>query len=823
MNDTLILHQPATRWEDALPVGGGLTGAAVYGSIHQETILLNRQDVWLPLWPRPTVPDMAAHLPEYRRLLESGRYEEADRFWKAKLAEQGWPEVFYTNPFCAGFDLRLEQEVEGAFESYSRRLDMRQGIASVQWSVPGVGEFSRELFVSRADDLVVLRVRGPRGQVGVKAAFDQHPLMEDNRKTNHYARAYEPEEIPLRTATRAEGGWLTLDGRFTEKMLTGSDRPTGKGFGAVAKVIARGRVAKMGSCEVCWHNGKVVSVRNADEVLIVARVFNGCAKPQAVRDARAAIERAPRSYESLLKRHISQHRRLYQRLEFKIAERAEVTNETLLEAAYQDRVDNALTERMFKFGRHLMISSTHPTGRPPNLQGIWNGDYVPAWSSDYTLDENIQMMHWAVMPGNLPELMEPYFALLESTIRDWQTNARRFFGCRGIYAPLRQSDHGLLPEMMPYLIWFAGAGWLAQPFHDYYLFTGDRKFLRDRAVPFLKQVALFYEDFLYEGKDGKLTICPSMSPENTPHMPGATTIAINPTMDVAVCREVLGNLSAACELLGIERAGVRRWRAMLAKLPAYEVNQDGAMREWLRPELKDNYHHRHQSHVYPLFPGSEITRETSPRLFEACRVAVEKRLVIGIKSQTGWSLAHMANIYARLEEGDKALQCLDLLARACTGVNLWTYHNDWRKQGVTMDTGKLPPFQMDANLGLTAAVLEMLAFSVCSDAARSAAERRSPEVLIKLLPALPSRWERGSVRGILCRGGVELDMQWDLAKRELTATLTSPREQTVTIKAPCWSKDISPRGSKRTSPDSQEKDYFTLTLPAGRPVKLSAC
>jgi alpha-L-fucosidase 2 len=244
------------------------------------------------------------------------------------------------------------------------------------------------------------------------------------------------------------------------------------------------------------------------------------------------------------------------------------------------------------------------------------------------------------------------------------------------------------------------------------------------------------------------------------------------------------------------------------------------MKEWLRPGLKDNYHHRHQSHIYPLFPGSEITRESAPRLFEACRVAVEKRLVIGIKSQTGWSLAHMANIYARLEEGDKALECLDLLARACTGVNLWTYHNDWRKQGVTMDAGKLPPFQMDANLGLSAAVLEMLAYSACSSAVRrsdacsSAVRRSSPcsEVFIKLLPALPSRWERGSVKGLLCRGGVELDIEWDRPARKLVATLRSATAQEVSLKAPAWAKGIAA--------DAQADGCFALCLPAGKPVRL---
>jgi len=214
VNHSLLLEQPAGRWEDALPVGGGLTGAAVYGNVHQETILLNRQDVWLPLWGRPSVPDMAGHLPRYRELLEAGRFEQADRFWCDKLAEQGWPDCFYTNPFCAGFDLRVEQEIDGAFDRYRRRLDMDSGVASAEWACDR-RTFTRELFVRRADYLVVLRIAGPRGGIGIAVAFDQHPMLEDNRKQNHYAREYKAEEIPLKVRTSAQDAWLVLDGRFT--------------------------------------------------------------------------------------------------------------------------------------------------------------------------------------------------------------------------------------------------------------------------------------------------------------------------------------------------------------------------------------------------------------------------------------------------------------------------------------------------------------------------------------------------------------------------------------------------------------------------------
>jgi len=791
MNHASILTQPAIRWEDALPAGNGTMGALVFGSICHETILLNREDLWLPLWQRPTVPNMAPHLAEYRRLLEEGHFQKADAFWRDKLRAEGWPDTIYTNPFCAGLDLALDQEVPGAFTRYQRRLDFDTGEANVSWHAGGA-DFTRGLFVSRTDDVVALRVAGPRGGIGLRMTLRERSRVADNRKSVQYPRDYTPDDLPVRGLASTRGQWLIFDGRFTP----------GGGFGAVAKVIVTGGGLT--------NDGAALCVAGADKVLLLIHVFRGRATPAAVRRAQAVINRPRPDYPSLLRRHAAEHRRLYRRLSLDIAgnKGAEQPNEKLLAKASGHRVSNALIERMFHFGRYLFVASTQVRGLPPNLQGVWNGDHVPAWSCDYTLDENVQMMHWAVMSGNLAELMEPYFRYFESTLRDWRTNARRLFGCRGVLAPLRQSDHGLQAENMPYLMWTAGAGWLAQPFYDYWLYTGDREFLRTRAVPFLKEVARFYEDFLYEGPDGRLTVCPSMSPENVPDIPGGTLVAINPTMDVAVCREVLENLCNACRTLGIEAAGVRRWESLCARLPDYAVNADGALKEWLRPELKDNYHHRHLSHLYGLFPGTAITRDGTPALFEACRIAVRKRLVVGIQSQTAWSLAHMANLYARLGEGDKALECLDLIVRACTGDNLWTYHNDWRRQGITLDEVWLPPFQMDANLGLTAAVQEMLAFS-------------APDTLT-LLPALPRRWPRGQVTGLCGRGQLELQqLAWDVPGRTLHVRLRSAVARSLTVHSPGWAgpPHTSTRGVRLQSATHGPSSVM-LRLPAGRTVNL---
>ncbi len=407
----------------------------------------------------------------------------------------------------------------------------------------------------------------------------------------------------------------------------------------------------------------------------------------------------------------------------------------------------------------------------------------------------------------MPEVALPYFDYYERFLDQYRANAKALFGCRGIYIPIAQATHAY-PYPGVWSNWTAAAGWLAQLYTDYWKFTGCRQFLAERAVPFLREVALFYEDFLFEGDDGKLVFSPSMSPENTPSIPDCGMVTINATMDVAIAREVLTCLCDACDVLASEADGVARWRDMLARMPAYEVNEDGAMREWLHPAFPDNYHHRHQSHLYPLFPGLEVTQETDPELFEACRVGVEKRLVIGLTSQTGWSLAHMANIYARLGEGDRALECLEILTRSCTACNLLTYHNDWRKQGLTLHYGEVfPPFQMDANFGVTAAVIEMLLFSKVG--------------LIKLLPALPGKWDKGEITGLVARGGVDVDIKWDLAAGELKAKLTARTAQTVTLKLPFAPTSIEAGGAELTPSDLGDS-YRQIALPAGMTVILKA-
>lgn len=784
------MRYPATRWQDAIPCGNGTIGALVYGNIKNEIITLNHEALFLRS-PKPELKPVYGYLDEFRNMLREGRYEEGLQFFVEKLKEN-YTGSSRPDPYQPAFDIVIDSITKEPFTNYCRYLDFETGEAVVKWREGGI-DYYRRLFVSRADDAVVLRINatGPRK---IDCRFTLMPHQVEGTTGMGSGKDIKGVKIPFTWETSVEDNWISFKAQY----------PDGNEFGGLARLIIKDGCAET--------QDNYIQVRDATEVLMIVKLFVNQKSETALESLRLQLERVEEDYESLLLKHAVLHQELYgrMRLELQGEKRLSKFNEELLLESYDGEVSMDLIQIMFDFGRYLLISSSRPGGLPANLQGIWNGDYSPAWESDYHNDENIQMNYWAALPGNLPETTLPYFDYYESMLEDFRTNAKTVYGCRGILAPIAQTTHGLIYGSPIWAVWTAGAGWLAQLFYDYWLFTGDMDFLRNRAIPFLKEVALFYEDFLVEGPDGKLMFIPSMSPENKPSIPNASLVTINATMDVAICREVLTNLCTACEFLGIEEDGVKRWRNILNKLPEYQINEDGAIKEWIHPDLHDNYHHRHLSHIYPLFPGLEVTEESNPVLFRAIKVAVEKRLVVGLTSQTGWSFAHMANIYARLGDGARALKCLELLCRSCVGPNLFTYHNDWRSQGLTMfwGYGSQPPFQIDANFGLTAAVLEMLVFSAPG--------------MIKLLPALPPQWRKGKAEGILCRGCIEVSMEWNMDDNELRVSFRSKKAQKVTVKFPKEPRYIkSDTVACEISASSYGAQYRVLGLPASEEVFLT--
>jgi alpha-L-fucosidase 2 len=756
----MIMRSPATRWQDASPTGNGAIGAMMYGQICSDVILINHEALYFPRG-RENLLDVSDQLPNVRRLIDDGKYREAENLMPKIHAERGGmgegSTSDYTDPYQPFCDIRLHTSTSGTFRHYRRGVDFETGRVWIEWS-DDLGSIVRELFVSRANDTIYLRIKGSNpGTIYHRLRLCQHDA------TNQ------------------------VEGIFAAKGLKMAEYQSS--FEEDGILIERGEIV----------------VDGADERLLQMKLFIHENPEDAISRLKNELKDQVTDFDEALAEHNALHGELFKRMELQLCDNSQTSNEEMLMKAYDGEAPNSLIQSIFDYGRYLLICSSHSGGFPANLQGIWNGDYLPAWNSDFHTDENIQMNYWQALPGNMAELTLCYFDYFERYLNDYRNNAKKLYGCRGILIPIAQTTHGIAFPTI-WTNWISAAGWLGQLFYDYFLFTGDKVFLANRAIPWLKETAMFYEDFLYEGSDGRLLFSPSLSPENVPLGQDMGLLTINATMDVAICREVLSNLCDAYEFLGIEQEGISRWQNMLSKLPEYEVNEDGALREWLYPKFKDNYHHRHQSHIYPLFPGLEITEETYPELYEACRVAVEKRLVIGLTSQSGWSMSHMANIYARLGEGNRALECLEILSRSSMGPNLFTYHNDWRNMGLSL-WGNNPPFQIDANFGMTAAIIEMLVFS-------------KPGI-IKLLPAIPDRWSCGNVKGIACRGGIIADVEWDFQKGIVKTRLLSSNDQTIRVKLPGKVKNIEIQYSnKQMERLPLEDSYITIILTQSEPVHI---
>jgi len=771
--------QPAGRWTDALPSGNGVLAAMMYGHIRQDLILLNHENAFLPGPKTPDVPDISGYLPELREALAAGRWQEGAAFGR-RLEQAGYSRK--ADPYHPVGDLVVEMRHPARpFARYRRQLDFETGEAAVTWSERGT-TFVRRLFVSRVDDVIVLDVRASRpGAVACRLYLRPHDFSEFHGfGTPQVVRV---PHVPVEASASSEPGWLDLLCTYT----------TGAGqFGAAARVVAAG-----GSMTA--HPDRSLEISGADNVLVLIAPFAGPQAETPASSERARLQGLTADYDALLARHAEVHRELFDRCRLSLGKEDVPVTERLLLGANDKPPGPEAIRLQHDMGRYLLISSCRTGSLPPNLQGKWNGDWAPAWESDYHNDENIQMNYWQALPGNLPELVLPYAEYYRRFLEDYRHNARRIYGYRGVLVPIQQTTDGKI-HPGEWIAWTAGAGWLAQLLYDHWLFTGDRAFLAEHAVPLLREAALFYEDFTVEGTDGRRHFIPSLSPENAPAIEGAGLTTVDATMDAAVAREVLDHLCAACVELGIHSEDVPRWRRLREQLPPYRINADGALAEWLTPRLPDQYAHRHLSHIYPFFPGIEITPESDPELCRAVRRAVEKRLVVGQEAQTGWSLAHMASIWARLGEGERALECLRHLLRACTGPNLLTYHNDWRAQGLTMFWGHraMPPFQIDAALGASAALLEMIVYS-------------TPGIL-RLLHALPKSWPKGRLEGALCRGGVGVDISWDARARHANLALRSRTPQTVDLRLP--GRVVELRGAAR-QPSPYGDAYARISLPSG--------
>ncbi|MFC4402156.1 glycosyl hydrolase family 95 catalytic domain-containing protein [Gracilibacillus xinjiangensis] len=786
----LILQYPASwwrnMWREALPAGNGETGAAVYGAIKKETILINHSGLW-HMGVKGELPDVSHTLKETRELMDQGKFDQANwhltkevkkRDYFAKLA----------SPLPLG-DLQVEMNCEAGFSDYSRGINMETGEVCVSWKEKEK-RFTRSLFVSHFDNIIVYKIEAnTKNSINAKLGICLHPT-DTPRIQDRY------DELMKTVGTIA-------DNHYFYYKATNED---GADFGAVARIIAEGgeQEAEQGNIR-CF---------NSTSLTVLVKVFVDGDSEQQWSQLRDELDDMDGNYEKLLNSHLEIYQPLYFSSALRItSDEQEHSNEELLLQAYKGKAPSRLIEKLWSYGRYLFISGTKPGCQPFAMYGLWHGDYQLMWSHRMA-NENIQMMYWHASVGGLSEynlsLVDYYIRLMD----DFRDNAMKLFGCRGIYIPAGSTPGiGKPNQLVPVIMsWTSAAGWLAQHFYEYYQFSGDQVFLKEKALPFMKEVAMFYHDFLVVGEGGLYQYYPSVSPENTPanympqgnkQVPHPMPTTINATMDFAIMKELLANLIEGSSHVSLYEEEVPAWQDMLGKIPDYQLNHDGSVREWMNEQFDDNEEHRHLSHIYPVFPGREVVKEKNEVLFESFQKAVQKRK---LGAQTSWSFAHMASIYARLEDGNRALLCLDRLSRACLLNNLYTVHNDWRNMGLSMEIN-YAPVQLDANLGIVNAVQEMLFYVSTS--------------MIRFLPALPADWIEGRVCNFHFFTG-KVNFDWNVSETMFSAEIVSVRTSIFTICLPKYLEDYEWIGEGEVSMSEYGERYLDIKMKPNQTLKIQS-
>lgn len=719
-------NKQASKWEESLVSGNGNMGVMVEGNPYNENIVVNHAQIFLPINDIKMPPSQGKHLDTIRNMMLDGKYKEASQFVVDLANSEGYKVKHATDPYIPAFKFKITSD-SLPIENYSRGIDFESGEINVKWSDAN-GNYKRNTFVSRTDSIVVMRIKAYKGRINSTLSIEDITTFDEKRHKKFRMNSKHFMDV---RKIHTKDKLISYRAKF-EKPQHFGDFIGYNGYEGIAKIVkCDGKVA-------CVDNK--LQVRDATELLLLLKV-EMCKEfdNSNLKKIEDHLDNVDDDYNNLLKSHKKIHGDLFNRTSLNLYVSEEERNLPSEELFKKGGKNKALIERLFAAARYNVLSATGT--HAPNLQGIWGASLTPNWSGDFTTNGNLPVAISHYLQSNTPELMMVLFDQIDKYRKHFQTNARVLFGCNGIHIPSHFTMHGLdnhFDATWPMTFWVAGAPWYAMFYYDYYLYTQDKEFLRNRALPFMEESAKFFEEFLQIGTDGKYIINPSYSPENRP-LNSNSQACINATMDVMAINGLLRFVIEASETLGINKDKIVKWKAMQDKMPPYELNKDGELREWLWKDLQDNHEHRHASHLLGLYDYHDPLIMNNPEIKEGCRKVIKKRMQFRRKENTGvmaFGICQLAFSAAALGETDMVEEMLGWLSSNYWNINMFSTHDPHRI------------FNCDISGGYPSLVMKMLCYS-------------EPGV-IELLPAKPKSWNKGKIEGMALRGGIIMqELAWD--------------------------------------------------------------